>query len=68
MRMFKAGNGASFGEVGPGVFRAGNTLCMWHFDRYIAIQLFVSSQIDETKPASPQHLLDPVASDSFWHF
>ncbi len=63
MRVFQAGNRASFSEVHFGVFGPGQPIGVGHLDGHGAIQLFVLSQIDEAETPFTQEPLDPVAAD-----
>ncbi len=62
-RVIEAGDGPGFGQVGVGVFSAGNQAGVRDLDRDLTLQLLVVGQIDDAESTYAQDSLDLVAAD-----
>src|SRR5437899_6641641 len=60
--MIEIGDGAGFPEVSFGVFGPRNQPAMRHLDGHEALQLIVMGQVNQSKAASTQDSLYPIAT------
>ena len=67
VRVVEVGDGAGFGQVGFGVFGAGDQLAMRHLDGDRPLQLVVVGQVDQAEAALAQEPFDPIATDVGGH-
>jgi hypothetical protein len=56
-------NGASFGQVGFGIFGLRHSLWLGNLDGDETLQLVVVGEIDHAETTLPQQALDPIAAD-----
>jgi hypothetical protein len=64
--MVEAGGGASFGEIGFGMFGPKNRPRVRHIDGDKTLQLLIMGEIHKAGATFAQHSLDPVATNTLW--